>query len=230
MNGNGIRLRPSWWRWLFAERLGKLILGYWGSLFFVSGLFSVAKKLSRFDLVTLTWTGSMFLYLIIFATGNVQHDYYQIPLIPVISILMARGVIWLYTLANKTPQRFYLIPSLSLVLILSFYFSWYEVKGYYNINNPAIVKAGQRIDQLTPPNAKVIAPYMGDTAFLFQTNRTGWPIGGNIQEKIEQGASYYVTTTLEDEANQLIEQYQVIEQTENYLILKLTPKKIFKQT
>jgi hypothetical protein len=41
-------------------------------------------------------------------------------------------------------------------------------------------------------DAKVIAPYMGDTAFLFQTNRTGWPIGFEIDKKIAEGAQYYV--------------------------------------
>jgi len=78
------------------------------------------------------------------------------------------------------------------------------------------------VNQLTPPDAKVIAPYGGDTAFLFQTDRTGWPVGGDINSKRAAGATHYVTTTLDDEARQLLESYRLVEQTDQYLILDLT--------
>lgn len=44
-NGNGIRFRPSFWRWLFAERIGKLMLGFWGVLPFGIGTI-VGKKIN----------------------------------------------------------------------------------------------------------------------------------------------------------------------------------------
>ena len=56
LNGNQIRLRPAWWRWLFAERIAKLILGYWGVSLFFAGLISKIKtnyrRPSLFDWVT----------------------------------------------------------------------------------------------------------------------------------------------------------------------------------
>ncbi len=222
-NGNGIRLRPAWWRWLFADRLGRLILGYWGILFF--GLGIVARegkqKLSLFDAVSITWALSMFAYLVVIATGNVQHDYYQVMLVPLICILVGRGIWWMMTQLPKFASAWVVYPTLILILFLMAQFSWYEVKGYYNINNPAIVKAGQVIDQITPPDAKVIAPYMGDTAFLFQTNRTGWPIGGRIEEKMSMGAKYYVTTAYDDEAKALEKKYTLLEKTPDYVIIEL---------
>lgn len=226
LNGNGIRLKPSWWRWLFAERIAKLILGYWGSIFLFSGLISKiktqTKHASLFDLVTITWAGSMFLYLVIFATGNVQHDYYQTLLIPVISILVARGIIWLTNLAPT--RKFIFWPALGVVLGLTYFMSWWEIRGYYDIQHPEIVMAGQKVDELVPTDAKVIAPYMGDTAFLFQTNRTGWPIGFEIQDKIDRGANYYVSVNYDDETNQLMKKYEVIEKTPEYVIIKLSEK------
>jgi hypothetical protein len=54
----------------------------------------------------------------------------------------------------------------------------------------------------------VIAPYMGDTAFLYQTNRRGWPIGGEIDKKIKAGATYYATTTRDAEFNELKSKYK----------------------
>ncbi len=224
LNGNKIRLRPAWWRWLFADRIAKLILGYWGTSLFFVGLISKIKTnykhASLFDWVTMTWAGSMFIYLVVFATGNVQHDYYQTLLIPIISILMARGIIWLTE--SFSTQKFILWPTLMIVIGLTFFMSWWEIRGYYDIQHPSIVTAGQRVDQLTPPEAKIIAPYQGDTAFLFQTNRTGWPIGFEIEDKIAKGASYYVSINFDDETKQLMEKYEIIEQTADYVIIKLS--------
>jgi len=224
LNGNGIRLHPAWWRWLFAERIAKLILGYWGVSLFFTGLISKIrtnyKHSSLFDWITITWAGSMFAYLVIFATGNVQHDYYQTLLIPIISILMARGIIWLSE--SFSTRKFILWPSLIVVIGLTFFMSWWEIRGYYDIQHPNIVIAGKRADQLIPPNAKIIAPYQGDTAFLFQTNRTGWPIGFEIEDKIAKGASYYVSVNYDDETNELMEKYEIVEQTNDYVIIKLS--------
>jgi hypothetical protein len=226
-NGNGIRLKPAWWRWLFADRIARLISGYWGVIFLFLGMVSKSAKkhFSLFDVVTLTWLFGVVSYLVVIATGNVQHDYYQVMLTPIIAILFARGVVAAFRLAPDFAHPLIIYPATVLVLCLTAYFSWYEVSGYYNINNPAIVEAGQAINKVTPADAKVIAPYSGDTAFLFQTNRTGWPIGGRIEEKIKLGATYYVTTAEDDEAKQLEQKYQVIEKTPHYIIIKLTPAK-----
>jgi hypothetical protein len=97
-----------------------------------------------------------------------------------------------------------------VTLIFTLAFSWFEIRGFYNINNPAMVEAGKAVDQITPADALVIAPYGGDTAFLYQTNRRGWPIGGNIETRIEQGATHYVTTAMDAEAQDLATRYQVI--------------------
>lgn len=219
-NGNGIRFKGAFFHWLFGVRLGDLILGYWGLIPFGLGILSLSsknlKKSSK--ALLLAWILSASTYLFIFATGNVQHDYYQIVLVPVISVFMSLG--YDYLISKKTITSFALL-GVSSVFMLAF--SWFSVRGYYNINNPAIVKAGAAINNLTPQDALVIAPYMGDTAFLYQTNRRGWPIGGDIQNKINMGASYYVTTSNDDEAKELMSKYTLIEQNPDYLIVKLAP-------
>lgn len=222
-NSNHIRLRPAWWRWLFADRFGRLISGYWGVVFLYLGIVSRQSKklLSLFDVITLTWLICSFGYLVVIATGNVQHDYYQVMLTPLIAILFARGLLAAFRLAPNFGHPAVVYPVTIFILALSAYFAWYEVSGYYNINNPAIVEAGQAVDKIVPADAKVIAPYSGDTAFLFQTNRTGWPIGGRIDQKIDQGAQYYVTTTEDDEAKQLEQKYTLISKTPQFIIIQL---------
>jgi hypothetical protein len=102
-NSDGIRLRPAWWRWLFYERLTKVWLGYFGIIFFASGLIPERltlgqKKLPRptfSDKAIYAWGAGLFAYLVIFATGNVRHDYYQFMFLPLISLILARGLLCL---------------------------------------------------------------------------------------------------------------------------------------
>jgi hypothetical protein len=235
LNGNGIRLKPAWWRWLFGERIGLMMLGNWATGFAFLGLVGRIKSkashklnlfnLSLIDLVTFALTLGWLLYLVVFATGNVQHDYYQIPLIPVLSLLLARGIIIIYNLLIKNYSKFLVISILIIPLLLSLFLSWYQIKSFFNINNPAIVEAGKAVQTLTPRSAKVIAPYMGDTAFLFQTLRKGWPIGHEIQNRIQMGATHYVSTTYDEEARTLELQYQTLEKNNNFILIDLTTLK-----
>lgn len=212
LNGNGIRFKGAFFRWLFGERIGNLILGYWGLVPLGFGL--VAKTKTNFFIA---WALSMLLYLTIFATGNVQHDYYQIVLVPIISILVALGTN--YLLSRKSLVAYSL---LTFSLILMMLLSGYKVKEYYNINNPDMIEAGQAVDRLTPPDALIIAPYQGDTAFLYQTNRRGWPIGANLEMMLLYGADYYVSTALDEQTQSLMKIYPIVTQTEKYILLKLT--------
>lgn len=226
-NGNGIRLKPAWWRWLIGERLGEMILGYFGSSLLVLGLIphltgAKSAQISLQSALTLALTLGWFSYLVVFATGNVQHDYYQIPLIMVVALLLARGTALFYDLMSEKTGRLLALASTMAILGLSLFLSFDSIRGFYNINNPAIVAAGLAAKELTPESAKIIAPYQGDTAFLFQTLRQGWPIGGEIEHKIELGATHYLTTTMDDEANDLIERFQIIKQTDDFLLLDLT--------
>lgn len=225
LNGNGIRLKPAWFRWLFADRLGRLILGYWGTGFLALGLIGKNGKKEEQSSIWVLWLWGigMLAYFVVIATGNVQHDYYQNLIIPFVALAAGKGFVWL---CKQTESGYRFVAQLTaiVVLVFTFAFSWYEVEGYFSINHPEIVEAGKAVDALTPPDAKVIAPYMGDTAFLFQTNRTGWPLGFDIQKKIDAGATYYVSTNYDDETNALIKQYQVVQRTDKYVIINLQQK------
>ena len=220
-NGNGIRLRPAWWRWLFWERITKLILGYIGLLISLFNLTNWAKDIW----VYAAWWLGAFSYMVIIASGNVQHDYYQVILLPIICISVGRGVVVLYDwLQKKLPQN-WSQGIVSLLLAGLFFLSWQQVKGYFNVNHWEYVRAGAIVDTIVPADAQVIAPAFGDTQFLFQTNRTGWPIGFEIDKKIELGADYYVTTALDDEARELMEKYTVIFQDPEFIIIDLQQPK-----
>ena len=216
-NGDFIRFRPAFWRWIFGERIGRLILGIWGLVPFVVGV--VAKKKDYFNLSLML--GAL-TYVFIVATASVRHDYYQILIIPPICLLAAEGslALWNNNIFNKWLAR----PILIFSIVLGLGMGWYQVKEYYKIDHPEIIAAGQAVDRLTPKNALVIAPYNGDTAFLYQTQRWGWPVvDDSFENIIKLGATTYVSVNLGSGDTKYVEaKYKTIEKTSQYIIVDLT--------
>ena len=216
LNGNRIRFKPSFFQWLFGVRLGSLILGKWAIWPFLHGLYVAPAYFG-------IWVIAALLYLFTFATGNVHHDYYQLPIIPIVSVLLAVGSVrlwsWGETFLKIWLSRLILVMTLGLGLA----FSWYDIRGLYQVNNWSIVKAGAAVDRLTPPDSVVVAPYMGDTAFLYQTNRPGFPFMYiPIKDMIDRySADYYVSVNYDDDTRKIMAKYMVIEQTPEYVIVKL---------
>lgn len=224
LNEGGIRFKGAWFYWLFAKRISELILGYWGIGFLILGIGLSRDKQEGWLLRTML-LGSI-LYFIIVARGNVQHDYYQILILPTLTIYVAKGISWLL----KTPLMYFptrVILTFGIVFFM-LSFSWYNIRTYFWINRQDIVTAGKVADAIIPKNAKVIAPYNGDTTFLYQINRQGWPIGFDIQKKITLGATHYVTVSPTDadlETRDLATKYTVIIRNESFAIIDLTKMK-----
>lgn len=221
LNGNGIRFRPAFFRWIFYERLVKLISGYFGVIIFLFGILSLKK--SKDFLFIASFGISSLLYIFVIATGNVQHDYYQILVMPSVSILFAVGAIFLYHFKINKFSLGKIILIFSLISLFSF--GWIQAKDYFNINNPSIVIAGDAVDKLTPKNAKVIANYNGDTSFLYQTKRNGWAsFEKPIPQMINMGASYLVLANPTPVDMGLAKSYKLIAKTNQYAIFDLLKK------
>ncbi len=222
-NEGNVRFKPFWLRWILFERLTKLILGYSGVIFVILGLLWQKKEKDYLFMAPFI-LGSL-LYVFIIARGNLQHDYYQILIIPTICILLGRGVSFILSLKFYKPV---LIGSVVLVTASMLYFSWISVKGYFNINNSYIVSAGSQADRLLPKDALVIAPYDGDTTLLYYTKRQGWPAFQNsIEELIEMGADYLVLQNpIEQDRVNYPLSYKVIASNSAVLILDLRQSEV----
>ncbi len=227
-NKGDIRFKGAWFYWLFSQRIGSLILGYWGLIPFGIGLMIPTDKKEGWTL-RLLLLGSLS-YLIVFASGNVQHDYYQIILLPILCMYVGKGIT--YMLTNRLFSRPMAFITTVVCLAFACAFSWYTIHTYYWINRPEIIEAGKVADSILPKDAKVIAPYNGDTTFLYATNRQGWPEGFDIDKKIAMGAGAYVTVSPKDddwETKTLAEQYTVLVRNDKFAIIDLTkPKKLIK--
>lgn len=227
-NSNGIRFKGAWFYWLFAERISKLILGYWGVLFLGLGLMDKTEKKERL-LSHLLGFGAL-LYMTVLATGNVQHDYYQILILPALALYSAKGIAWMIR-KNWEAKGLQKVAGIAVGLVVfafTIFFSWYTVRTYYWINRQEIIDAGTAARALLPAGAKVIAPYNGDTTFLYQTGHQGWPLGFDIDKKIQMGATHYVTVSPTDndlETRDLAGMYTVLVRNDKFAIIDLTKKK-----
>ncbi len=228
-NGDGIRFKGAFFYWIFADRLSRLILGFWGLPLLILGILN--KKRSEGKLFYL-WGMAMLLYVTVVATGNVRHDYYQTITIPITAIFLAKGVTGIWDLKQAFSSKFLILCTLAVMILFMEMFGWYSVRDLYNINHPEIVEAGRAVEKYTPEKSLVIAPYNGDTAFLYQTHRSGWPVmQDNIENLIAKGADFYVSVNFDDLTKQLIKEateedlkirkYKMIEKTDNYVIIQL---------
>ena len=220
LNEGNIRFKGAFFRWIIIERLGKLIITIGGFILFVLGLI---KKPGFERGFYYSWLVATALYLSVFASGNVRHDYYQVPIIPTLAIFMGIGTKTLFTLPKNSFNKFVGPVVAVLAIIFMIVFGYYEVQGYYWINKPQIVTAGKAVNRLLPKDATVIAPYGGDTSFLYQTNRHGYPVVDRpLEDLIDKGTKYLVSVDVGDAGIQnLARNCTVIAKTNDYVLVEM---------
>lgn len=218
-NGNGIRFKGAFFHWIFADRISSLILGYFGLPFVILGIILREKKEEWFFQ---TFLLSALIYMTVMATGNIQHDYYQIFIVPMLAIFYAKGFDFLLTHADKHFYRFTTYGIILASVLLMMAFGWFRIRDYYNIQHLEIVEAGMAIDKIIPSEAKVVAPYNGDTTFLYYVNRRGWPVVDRSYKDLQKaGAQYLVfANPTQDEINNSA-LFPVIAKTDYYIVFDM---------
>lgn len=217
-----IAFRPHWFQWLFYERIGKLILGAFG---LIPAFLGLAYRKNHSTKITFCFLLGILFYFIVVAQGNIQHDYYQILITPFLSVLLGFGYFYLTVIIF--PSKFFAVISAIVIFVFSTYFSWSQIKDFYHINNSSIISAGEKVNEITPKNSLIIAPYTGDTAFLYQTHRSGWPI--EIYDfdpliKIHSGHPVYlVSVNFDQYTNSIIPKFHTVYRDNRFIILKISP-------
>ena len=220
LNQGNIRFTGAFFRWLVFERMNRLIFATGGFVLFWLGI--VRGRTKKEGWFYLLWLAAIVAFFVIIAKGNVTHDYYQLPLVPIGCILMAKGFEFLAMHGKGLWSRIINFNLGIVLVILMLAFGWYEVRGFFNINHPEIVEAGRAVDRLTLADAKIIAPYRSDSAFLYQTNRYGWTVGGElIPGFIKEGATHLVSTTLDESTLYWAGRCQVVKQTDEWILVNL---------
>lgn len=220
-NGGNIRFKGAYFYWVFGERIGKIILGYWGLPILVMGIMS---KVKRNKLFFYTFLASSVIYVLVIAKGNVQHDYYQYPILSTLAIFLGLGGDYLLR-GKDFSYRFVSFIVFVFCTVLTIFLSWYYIRDYYNINNPNMLKAAKEVDKILPKDAKVLANYEGDATFLYYTNRKGWASYQTDAIGMRKlGADYIALVNPRPSDFEYAKGYKVILSTKDYAIIDLTQK------
>lgn len=209
-----IFFKPAFFRWIFKERLAELILGNYLLVFFILGFLKRPKRSFLFF-----WLGlASIIYLFTFQGGNVQHDYYQIIILPALAILIGIGIN--FFLSEKVFFPILNWITTLIIILMSFFFSFYEVKNFYQYPQDLITTANI-IKTLTKEDEKIITDRLGDTTLLYLSERRGYPAITDDLETLKKKGAQYLVTDKNELANELKNQYQLIFESNRIYIFKL---------
>ncbi|NOY14642.1 MAG: glycosyltransferase family 39 protein [bacterium] len=230
-NAGHMRFKPVWWRWLFYERIAKLILGGWGTAFILTASLAAIinqplNKSRHYFYLVLSLIAGALAYLAIFARGNIQHDYYQIIIIPALSLILGFGLylVWQLITVSKAPFIFKLIPTITagVILVFSLIFSWYQIREYYKINDIQTIQTIDKIKNTIPKNAKIVTDYQGNSLLLYHFKRFGWPTITHPWPDLKQRqARFYFSPTANPTADKLSSVCQNIQRVDNSILIDL---------
>jgi 4-amino-4-deoxy-L-arabinose transferase-like glycosyltransferase len=210
-----IFFRPSFFRWIFFERINNLICGGYLTFFLILGI--IDKKKS--SLIFSFFLASL-LYLFTFQGGNVQHEYYQILIFPSISILIGKGVNFILENKNKffSPIPTYLL--IFIIYIFSFYFSFEKVKNNYQYSQE-LVTIANIVKKLTLEEDKIVTDRQGDTTLLYLMDRRGAPAFYKEIKDLKNLGYTYLVTQNKELIDKLKNEYQIVFESNNFALIKL---------
>lgn len=210
-----IMFRPSFFRWIFFERINNLILGGYLTFFFLLGVISKHKKklLLSFLIAILT-------YILVFQGGNVQHEYYQTLILPVLAMMVGLGIDFIFENQKNLVNPFFALLLIFFTFGFSFYFSYFRVIDYYQYSQE-LVQEAKIINSLTDKNDLIVTDRTGDTTLLYLSERRGAPSIFKAPFELKQLGYKYLITANEDQINSMKPEFKIVFENEKFTLFKL---------
>lgn len=183
--------------------LPELITNYAACPFLILGIFMLFKKKKSWSLAhhylitTFLFFTAYFLYELNMIKDT--HDYYLMPFVPLIFLLVARGIILFY-------EKGYKKPALFLILLIPV-MAWVRMNNAWDPSSPGFNKEyltkNETFKKIIPENALCIIDH-DDSKFiaLYFLKRNGYSLGQNemsaeaIKKFYLKGARYLITDNL----------------------------------
>ena len=216
--GGGLKsilFRPSFFRWIFFERINNLILGGYLTVFMILGGIFKQKKYLLFSFVL-----SALAYIFTFQGGNLQHEYYQTLILPVIAMMIGLGIGSVYNAKKDFINPFLMSIFIFIIFSISFYFSYFKVSDYY-VYSQELVQEAKIIKSLTGPEDKVVTDRTGDTTLLYLANRHGAPSIFRDPIDLKKLGYKYLMTSSEGQINIMKPNFIIVFENEKFTLFRL---------
>ncbi len=211
-----IFFRPAFFRWIFFERLNNYILGGYLTFFLVLGAIVKQKRYILYSILLSALT-----YLFVFQGGNVQHEYYQTFILPAVALFVGIGTAYVLEQREHFISPFITYPLVLVLFALSLFFSFYNVRGYYDYP-PELPQIANIVKTITDPTDKIVTDREGDTTLLYLMDRKGAPsIYRDPPELKKLGYKYLVTLNQPEIQKLKGENYQVVFENNTFTMFAL---------
>lgn len=210
-----ILFRPSFFRWIFFERINNLILGGYLTLFFVLGTIVKQKKY-----LLLSFVFSALAYIFVFQGGNLQHEYYQTLILPTFAMMVGLGIGFVFSHKKEFINPIFVSVLVFFLFAFSFYFSYFKVADYYQYSQE-LVQEANIINSLTDPEDKVVTDRTGDTTLLYLANRRGAPSIFRDPKDLKKLGYKYLITSSEGEINIMKPDFKIVFENEKFTLFRL---------
>jgi len=152
------------WKNIIGETMGKVISGL-----AVIGLLIMIIKKDKKIIPLLVWIGGVVVYWLVAPDGNITHQYYANVYIPLVVILAAIGLNFLFS-----KNKLILILIIPLLIYNGIRTSDYHFDDRGKLTEVAIAK---EIEKLIPEDKKIIYLAKDDSIPLSLAHRQGWMLG-----------------------------------------------------
>ncbi|HEX3113094.1 MAG TPA: glycosyltransferase family 39 protein [Candidatus Eisenbacteria bacterium] len=162
----------DFWNGVLLRSLAERHLTWAGVPLVLAGLF-LPRAGRRGGLVD-WWLVALGVYLVVVARGNYVHEYYQLPLIPPLSIAMGRAIAAAFAPGERRLVRAGFVTALLAAMLV---LGGSRLVSYWHREDPArspLYRLAQEVARRTPPGARVVTLDQGNPTLLYLAHRKGW--------------------------------------------------------
>jgi hypothetical protein len=188
------------------------------------------------------WFLSQIIFLFMSANTSWHHSYYSMPIIVPSSIFLAWSVVTYFDKIKRAKfvhlpklEKFFIAPVFILMVTLLPFICYHKITARYKPErmekDMPIYVAGNRVREISPKDALLIAAHWGGPELLYYSDRKGWPAESMnvtiemIESLKKEGASWFVSSRVTEMDKKVVSylqtNYDIIELTDQYLIARL---------
>lgn len=210
-----IFFRPSFFRWIFFERINNLILGGYLTIFMILGVITKHKKYLLISFVV-----SALAFILVFQGGNLQHEYYQTLILPVLAMMVGIGVNFIFNNKKEFINPIFMSIFIFFIFGFSFYFSYFRVIDYYQYSQE-LVQEANIINSLTLPEDKIVTDRTGDTTLLYLSDRRGAPAIYREPMELKNLGYKYLITSSTGEIKIMKPDFEIVFENKKFTLFRL---------